>query len=158
MFRVEHKCAYTEKQPAQASITWHHTQFWKHHTLLFQILWIANILAAHTPSPCLKPLSTCLAVLCVMPVWSLAYVPGFLSIHPPAKDPQSSALNSRWFLSPTPSWPSAFASCLHKDVFMYVCTCKGEHEEVFQGLGGDKQRNLRPVNMDGVPAFREDRW
>lgn len=108
---------------------------------------------AHMSSNPLKPPSTCL-VVCVSRFSLCVRLP----VRPPAEDPQSSALNSRWFLSPTPSWPSAFASCLHKDVFMYVCMCRGEHGEVFQGLGGDKQRNLRPVNMDGVPAFREHRW
>lgn len=83
-----------------------------------------------------------------------------LTVHLPAEEPQSSALNSRWFLSLAPSCPGASASCLHKDVFMYVCMCRGEHGEVFfkSWGGGDKQRNLRSVNMDGVPAFRERRW
>lgn len=30
-----------------------------------------------------------------------------------------------------PSWPSAFASCLHKDAFIYVCMCREEHVEFF---------------------------
>lgn len=112
---------------------------------------------AHIRSYPLKP-------PCLPGLWFVCHVLvslslcGCLPVHPPTEDPQSSALNSRWFLSPTPFWSSTFASRLHKDVFMYVCMCRGEHGEVFQGLGGDKQRNLRPVNMDGVPAFREHRW
>lgn len=58
---------------------------------------------------------------------------------------------------PSPLLPQHL--CLHKDVFMYVCMCSREHREFFfLRVGGDKRRNLRLVNMDGVPALREHRW